>query len=178
MPIVRTRKEAAQLLGVEDRTLANWSKEPWWPADATQQTPRGQRFNWNTDRISAARDAAGRKGSETADEAKRLRLAREREKLEQDRIATQHEQLKFDAAAGKVIPRAAEELFASTLLTELGDWCDQVPALIANTLPKQYRKKLSDRLKQELDDRRIALRETLVARARELDKQTYGAPPK
>lgn len=56
-----------------------------------------------------------------------------------------------------LLDRPTYELFAATLLTHLGDWCDQLPYLISGELPKSHRRKISDRLRRELDDRREQL---------------------
>lgn len=157
------RKEAAALLGVTPPALGDWVKEPWFPADG--KTPAG----WNVTAIRTARDAMGRKGSEQSDQAKRIKLAREAEKLKQDQIKTRKETLKLKEQEGELLPRRGWELFAAELLTAFTDWCDQLPDLIAAGEPKKGRKRLKQRLKAEFDLKRRELRDELERKAKELD---------
>ncbi|NOX56521.1 MAG: hypothetical protein GXP27_19175 [Planctomycetes bacterium] len=169
--IARSRKEAASALGITVRTLNNWTKEAWWPKDACEIDARGRRIAWNIDVISAARDAYGAKGSDAAEDARRLRLAIQAEELRQKRLDTELRRLKLATEQGRLIPRQSEELFASTVLTSLSDWADQLPAIIAAIVPARHRAKVRDRLRRELEARRHKLRAELEAHARELDRK-------
>jgi hypothetical protein len=82
--------------------------------------------------------------------------------------------VELEAALGELIPRAAVELFASTFLTQFGDWCDQLPVLIAREVPAKFRKKVQERVRRELDAQRQTMRDELEARAREFDQQHGG----
>lgn len=163
--LVSTRNEAAKLLGVTPRQLGTWCHEPWFPADAKSKQ------GWDVEKIRKARDAAGRKGSDISDEARRLTLEEKREKVERLRIHRERDQLKLERERGRLIPRAGVELFASTILTELADWCDQLPDVIGNTVPTKIRKTLKARIRDELDKRRTNLREQLEREAKNLDSQ-------
>lgn len=169
MSIVATQKEAAELLGVTARQFRNWIKEPWFPANG--KTAKG----FDTVAIQAARDAEGRKGSEQSEVRNRIRDSHAEEKLKRDRLRTRREAIGLAAAEGRLIPREAIELYISTFNTRFGDWCDQVPDIIAREAPAKFRKKIRDRLKRELDERRKALRAELEAKARELDRRPDGS---
>ena len=122
--------------------------------------------------IAKARNEQGLKGSEESEAAKQLRHDLQDEKLKQARLQTQQEELKLREKEGELLPRAGWELFAATLLTELGDWRDQLPDLIAADFPRKYAPKLRARLKDELDRRCIELAKELERKARELDEAT------
>ena len=164
--IIRQRKDAAKLLDISDRGLGLWAAQPWFPAAG--RTAEG----WNVTAIREAREIHGRKGSEESDTAKRVRLGIDAEKLKQARIRTRKEDLNLLEQEKELLPRRGWELFASTLLTELGDWCDQIPDLIAADAPLEHQVKLRARLKDELDRRRRDLAHELERKARELDQET------
>lgn len=167
--ITPTRRAAAAALGITEKALQLWTQEPWFPAGAVGKDAKGNNRNWNVTAIRAARDAIGRKGSEVSDTAKKLKLATDNEKFQQAKIRTEQDRLALETTKGELIPRDALELFASTLLTSLGDWCEQLPDLIAAAVPKKYRKPVKDRLKQELDARRVQAAAALERAARDFD---------
>ncbi|MBK8916476.1 MAG: hypothetical protein IPM64_18065 [Phycisphaerales bacterium] len=162
--LVRSREQAAEQLGVTGPALSQWKRQPWWPAGG--HVP-GQ--GWDVAGIRAARDAMGRKGSETSSQAAALKLATDTETLKHERLKTRLQEIKVAEAEGRLIPREAVELYIATFNTRFGDWCDQVPDIIAREAPAKFRKKIRERLQRELDGRRKALREELEAKARELD---------
>lgn len=162
--MARTQAEAAQALGITARQLQNWMKEPWFPPGG--QTGSG----YDVGRIQAARDAEGLKGSEETRVRSKLRDAQAAEKLRQTRIRTQREELALHAQRGELIPRAALELFASSFLTEFGDWCDQLPGQIVRLVPASAAKTVRQKLTQLLNQRRVTMRDTLAAKAREFDE--------
>ncbi|WP_437224997.1 hypothetical protein SH661x_000414 [Planctomicrobium sp. SH661] len=167
--MIASRKDAAKLLGITDRQLGNWVHEEWFP-------PNGKtKAGWDIELIRQCQEAAGKKGSELSDEAKRISLEEKKEKLGRIKIQRAREQLRLDRERGKVIPRPGVELFASTILTELADWCDQLPDLIANTVPAKLRKQLKNRIRDELDKRRTNMREQLEREAKHLDEQQEEA---
>lgn len=161
--IVRSRKDAAAALGVTPRQLGNWTHEPWFPAEGRRSG------GWNVTAIAAARDQAGKKGSDVSEVAIRLRLAREAADVGIKEARAERERLALDRDRGAVIPRPAIELFAATLLTEIADWCEQVPDIVANSVPTKYRKAIRQRLREELDRRRRATRDRLEREAKHLD---------
>lgn len=158
---VPSQKNAAQQLGVTDRLLRDWQNEAWWhPAFRTSA-------GYDVAAIRAARDAMGRKGSEQSDAAKQIKLLTDREKLEQAKLETERKRRQERVDEGELLPRQALEIFAATLLTELGDWCDQLGGLVSAELPKKYRAKTAARIKAELDRRRRHVRAELERKAKE-----------
>jgi hypothetical protein len=163
---VPTRKQAAELLGVTPPALTLWTREPWFP-------PAGRNADgsWNVPIIDQARQQANRKGSETSDAARNLKLATAAEKLKQNRITTQRQELELRERQGDLFPRAGVELFIASFLTAVGDDLDQLPAIVAKDVPTKQRKRVQSRLKDELDDLRKKWRDDLVREARERDLQ-------
>lgn len=175
MPVVKSRKEAAAILGVTEKALGNWATEAWFPEDATGRTPKGARVDWDTDKIAQAREVQQRKGSAPAEAAKRLKLATDHEKLKQAELQTRRKQIELAVEEGELVPRRAVELHFATLLTELGDWCEQLPELVAADVPAKVRPKVKARIKDELDRRRRELSAELQRQARELDSRREAA---
>jgi len=171
MPAAKTHLQAAEQLGVTTRQFQNWLNEPWFPHSA--KTPGG----WDIDAIAAARDAQGLKGGTESVLRSKLRDARAAEQLKRDRLRTQRDELALRRETGELIPRAALELFASTLLTELGDWCETLPVLAARLVPRTAAKRVREKLKSELDQRRQLVRQVLEDKAREFDQLQQGGDP-
>ena len=169
MPVVSQRKEAARILGITARVLGDWAKEAWFPADA--RTAAG----WDTDKIAEAREVQHRKGSVPAEAAKRLKLATDHEKLKQAELQTKRKQIELAVEEGELVPRRAVELHFATLLTELGDKCEQLPELIAGDVPAKLRPKLKARLREELERWRRELAAELKRQAQELDSRKEAA---
>jgi hypothetical protein len=161
--IIGTRKFAAEMLGVTARQLSNWTKEPWFPEDG--RTTSG----WDVPLIRVARDAMGRVGSNGSDQAKKIKLASDGEKLKQAIIKTQIEDLKLKEQERELLPRRSIELFVSSFLTSYGDWAEQLPDLVVGDLPKRHRAAFKARLKDELDRKRDEMRVDLESKMREID---------
>jgi len=152
--------QVANLLGVSDRQLRRWQTEPGFP-DCTA--------GYEIQAIKAWRDARQLKGSEEADAGRRIKLARDAERLKRDKIVVQKEDLLLREMQKELLPRAAWELFAATLLTHLSDRLNQLPDIIAADTPRKYQRRIADRLRRELDSIRRELRSSLEGRMRELD---------
>lgn len=159
---------AAAELGITPRQLQRWMKEPWFPADG--QTAAG----YDVAAIQAARDAEGLKGSEETRTRARLRDASTAARLKQLQIRTQSDELALQQRRAQLIPRSAVELFASSFLTEFGDWCEQLPGQIVRLVPTSAAKAVRAKLTKLLDQRRAMMRDTLEAKAREFDRINGG----
>jgi hypothetical protein len=155
MPLVARQTEAALRLGVTPRTLRDWRQLDGFP-DCTR--------GYDLEAIQRWRQAHERKGSEAADAARKLKLAITAEKLRQMQLRTRREQLDLELKEGTLLPRKAVEQSVAVLLSALGDWCDQLPDLIAAICPNQRTAaKVRARLQQELDRRRAQLADDLKA---------------
>lgn len=161
--IIAGNKAAAEALGVTERQLARWRKEAWFPKEA--RTKAG----WDVERIRAARDQEGRKGSEESATRAKVRDARAAEQLKRERIRTEADQLDLARKQGSLISRASIELFVATFLTEFGDWCDQLPGFTARLVKGKDQKRVREKLQKELDERRVMMRDALKAKLAELD---------
>lgn len=157
------RREAAKQLGITDRTLGNWANEPDFPPQA--RTGR----SWNVDVISVWRDSRGRKGAEDGDELKAVRLQREKAKLAAEVRQAKILELKLKKLEGEVVPRAAVELFAASILTELADLFDQFPELTGRHSCTKCRPRLIKQIRKDLDRIRGDMRGRLEESSKELD---------
>lgn len=160
---VKTQRAAASKLNIDERQLRRWMKETWFPADGKSAD------GFDVGSIAAARDAMGRKGSAEAKAARDLKLQTDRERLKQAELKTKAAQLQLRQTEGELIERDAVELHFALMLTQLGDWCDQLPELIAADVPKSHRAKIRNRLKSELDRRRRELQSELKRAAAEFN---------
>jgi hypothetical protein len=156
--IVIEQKEAARILGITDRQLRNWKDLPGFPS---------WEAGWDLDAITRWRDEEGKKGSLENDARKDLRNQLDLEELEQSKLKTIRERRRLELEEKELLPRRGVELFASTVLTSLGDWCEQLPDIIAGACSKDCRETVRARLEQELDDRRRDLREEFDRKAAE-----------
>jgi hypothetical protein len=134
--IVYMRKEAAALLGLTPQQLGTWAKELWFPEQG--KTPDG----WNVPVIREARDAYGKKGSEQSEEAKRIKLALQTEKLRQEKIKSERAEREERLAEGSLIPRDEYELAMIEQITMARDQILTLPKLLARIVPQRYHKKL------------------------------------
>ena len=160
--LIIEQADAARRLGVTDRQLRNWLREPGFP---------GISRGYDLAAIRAWIEERGRKGSDQDGASKRIRLARDAERLQIEQCRRQQAELDLRERQRELLPRRGWELFAATLLTQLGDWCDQLPDLVGGVCPKQHRRRIADRLRQELDARRVSLRAALERQARELEEE-------
>lgn len=167
---------AAKALGVSAKTLQTWQEEPWFPRSG--RTKGG----YDVAAIDAARKANGKKGSDPerssrSDQLGQLKVAREAKRLQRETIACERDSLSLRREAHELIERRALELFASTFLTDFGDWCDQLPAVIAvkSGVPAKHRPKISRTIGEALNERRQQMAETLEAKAREQNAERREA---
>jgi hypothetical protein len=146
--IVKEQIEAARLLGVTDRSLRTWMRDPGFPDCSA---------GYDIAAIKTWQDANRRAGSDAREQAQQLQLALKREKVAQEAIKTQQMERKLEELEGGLLPRRTIELALATVLTKHGDWCDQLPDLIRGECCKSCRKRIPDSLQTELDERRKAL---------------------
>ena len=156
-----TQKAAAAELSITTRQLRTWQTESWFPQDARSGA------GYDVERIRAARDAMGRKGSARSDQAAALKLATDAEKLKQHRVKTQQLELQLKIRQAELFPRDGFELFFSTFMTSVGDDLDQLPSIVSKMVPTTQRKKLTTLLRQELDDMRRKWRADLEREAKD-----------
>lgn len=164
--IVREQKEAARLLGITDRGLRDWMKKPGFPDWSA---------GYNVDAIRAWADDLRLKGSLESEAEAEIHRQLEIEKLEQERIKTLQLRHKLAVQEHELLPRRGWELFAATLMTSLGDWCEQLPDIIAGVCTDDCREGVRKRLADELDDRRDDLREEFDRKLAELNESEGAA---
>ncbi|TWT49031.1 hypothetical protein KOR42_39470 [Thalassoglobus neptunius] len=162
---IRTQSAAADELGITARQLRNWEQEDWFPDGGRTKS------GYDIALIRQAQESLGKKGSELREAAVALKMRTGEAKLERELVEVQRKQLILKREQGELVPRRAVELFASTVLTELGDWCDQLPDLLAAVVPARARKDLRKRITDELNRRREQLATRLSERAMAADLQ-------
>ena len=155
---IKGRNAAAAELGITPPALRGWMKEPGFP-DCSGK--RGHPI----EKILAWRDARGRKGSAEKSSFNELKLSRELEQLEHDKIKTQRELINLDLQRGELYPRPAVELVLSTFFTLYADGCEQIintlPATAA--VPKKHQSGLRRQLRTEVENLSKQLRESIAA---------------
>jgi len=165
-----TTKEVCQHFAISDRTLRDWKNDPTFPPVAgTQRRPLFEISaieDWRALRFRNVETPESNELRKTLSELKYKKLEAE---LEQLKIDNRTKETKLSALLGAYVPRPAVELLFSKLLTDLGDWCDQLPELVAGIMPKSHQSKLKKRLAKELNDRRNEMEIALTAASREFD---------
>lgn len=142
MPVCRTRKEAAEVLGITAEALRLWTKEAWFPGDATERDPRNRRFNWDTDKIAAARDAQGRKGSDLDELDREIQRATRQAKLRKLESEARERERKEAEAAGNILPRDEYEAFLAECIVVARDRLLALPKTLARLVTGPTRKKV------------------------------------
>ena len=165
------RKAAAAALGIAASTLREWRKEDGFP-DCSSGHPIVA--------IQAWRDSRGRKGSEGAESLSDIKLAREAEQLEHDRIKTHRELINLELQRGELYPRNATELVLSTFFTLYADGCEQIANTLPGTaaVPKKYQPQLRRQLRAEFETLSKQLRESIAAELLKLKEAQQEAAKK
>lgn len=150
--VITERKSAAKALGITERSLGDWKKQPGFP-----DTSAG----YDIDAIQRWREAHQRKGSVESDQMLVVNKAIKLEKLKETQRKNRLLELEIQEEEGKLLPRHLYEAFIASLLSGLGDWCEQLPSLIETEVPAKYGKKVRTRIEKELRDMRDRLAEEL-----------------
>lgn len=170
---IKGRKAAAAELGIAASSLRGWMKEAGFP-DCSGA--RGHPIR----AIVAWRDARQKKGAADGETLHELKVARESEQLEHDRIKTQREQINLELQRGELYPRPATELVLSTFFTLYADGCEQMintlPATAA--VPKKYQAGLRKQLRLEFEALSKQLRESIAAELLKLKESQQEAAKK
>jgi hypothetical protein len=160
---IKGRTAAAKWLGVTPKALRNWLAEDGFP-DCSKGHPMVAITKWRENR--------GRKGSRGADSLSEVKLARETEQLEHDRIKTHRELINLDLQRGGLYPRPATELVLSTFFTLYADGCEQIINTLPGTaaVPKKYQATLRKQLRTEFEALSKQLRESIAAELLKLEE--------
>jgi len=142
--VVSTLADVGRFFGVALQTVKQWRTE-------TDPMP-GRPGAFDLSEIARWRIARAERGGGPKEGTTKSRLEETNLALE-----VQRRKVQLDRLQETLVDRAAVELFCSTCLTHLGDWCDQLPQLVAAELPKSHRAKIANRIRRELDQRREQL---------------------
>lgn len=152
------QKAVASHYGTSERNVRYWLEDPEFP-----RRPDGK---FDTDAIDQWRASRPKMLSQQADNQFGQANAVLGLKLKEQKLKTETEkalkaQREREAFEGELLPRRAWETFAATLLSELADWCDQLPELAELQVPKKHGIKLRKWLESQLDMRRVQLADEL-----------------
>ena len=146
------RLAAAKALGITARSLGDWRKLPGFPDCSA---------GYDIKAIQKWREDHQKKGSAADEQIAAINKALKWEKLQELKKKNHLLDLERDAEEGKLLPRRTYELFVASLLSGIGDWCEQIPALVEAELPAKYGKKARARLEEEFKRMREQLAEDL-----------------
>jgi DNA-binding transcriptional MerR regulator len=139
--IVQTQLEAAQRLGVEDRTLRRWMKNPGFPECSA---------GFDIQAIRAFLAHQNKPAAELRSEYLEHDVSIKRDRAEQERIKTANMRHEFLENEKQLLPRRAVELSIALILTRLRDWAEQLPDLVDGHCCRKCRPALGKHLKEEL----------------------------
>lgn len=170
---IKGRKAAAAELGIAASTLREWMKDPDFPdCSGKRGHPIEAILDW--------RDQRAKKGSIDQQSMGLIKLAREREQLEHDKIKTERELINLELQRGELYPRPAVELVLSTFFTLYADGCEQMintlPSVAA--VPKKYQASLRKQLRTEVETLSTQLRESIAAELLKLKEAAEQAGKK
>ena len=109
------QKDLAEELGVTPRAIRDWRQEPYWPSDQP-----GEDGLYDLDVVRDYQEQLGKKGSDDSELARDVKIAREKEKLKQDRIKTEIEELKLKEQQRELLQRRSQELHFAVIFSHLG----------------------------------------------------------
>lgn len=131
--LVRTRIEAAKLLGVTEKTLGNWKKLPGFPECSS---------GYDLAKIKLWRTAHSLSSDKESAEARRIRLAIQKEKLRQEKIKADRAERDDEIARGNILPRDEWELFVREIIHLTRDQLISIPTSLCRGIPRKYHAKL------------------------------------
>jgi len=150
--VVLEQKSAAKALGITDRALREWIKQPGFP-DITA--------GYDLDAIKTWRESQQKKGSVQTEQNEMINRAIKLAKLDEIKKKNQLLDLQIAEEEGRLLPRLLYEGFIASLLAGVGDFMDQLPVLVEGEVPQKYRSRLRSRLEEELRALRDRLAEDL-----------------
>ena len=139
--VVRTQIEAARQLGVEDRTLRRWMKNPGFPDCSA---------GFDIPDIRAFLGRQNKPAAELRTEYLEHDVSIKRDRAEQERIKTANMRHQFLENEKELLPRRAVELSIALILTSLRDWAAQLPDLAQAQCCRKCRPAIEKHLKEEL----------------------------
>jgi len=159
--IIKGRNDAAAKLGVAPASLRGWMNDPTFP-DCSNGHDIAAINAWRANKQNAPQQQT---------QTQKLKDAAAAQKLQKAKIENEILQLKLEAAKKQYYPRLSAELALSTVFTELSDWFEQFIDVITTSsgVPKKYQKKLKERLREEINQGRHRLRDTIESTLKDLD---------
>ncbi len=154
--LLEGQKALADHFGVDVRSVRYWLEKSDFP-----RRPDGK---FDVDAITAWRATQPKMAAQSgplgqASAALNLQIKQEQlATAKEKRLKAQRERETFE---GELLPRRAWETFAAQLLSELGDWCEQLPELAEQQVPKKYRASFRKWLEGQFEMRRAQLADDL-----------------
>jgi len=140
--IYKDQATVCRRLGIAPRTLQRDMKDPGFPDCSA---------GYDLEAIREFRLRRNRPATEARDEARELDLETKRHRKEQERLKAERMRHQLEEFEGNLLPRPVVELAIASILTHLGDWCDQFPEFIRNFCCRSCRDRVESALKKELD---------------------------
>jgi hypothetical protein len=143
---------------VSTRTIQSWRK-----AGMPHEPAGRNRYRYDTSKTDPWKVVHEKKAGVDSDpDSFKAKQAILKEKAEQEAIETALLRNKLGKEEQNLIERRTIELAIATILTQFGDWCEQLPEIIDGECCKSCKAKIGKRLKEELDKRREDLADDLA----------------
>jgi len=113
MPIVKTRKEAAEVLGVDERSIGNWKLEDGFPSRDDGQ--------YDTDKIVAWRAATKQQRSKVTEFSEQVSLKTKATRLQILELKRQTDEMELELRRGNLMPRELVRELLSILTGRIRD---------------------------------------------------------
>ena len=127
--IVPTRKEAAEILGVTERSIGYWKQMPGFP-DCDD--------GYNLDAIRDWRAATLNSPDEDADNVKAIKRQISAEKLRQEHVKAERLERQNAVELGEIVDRHDWEIGCVELVTVCRDSLLHLPRSLCSIVPKKY----------------------------------------
>lgn len=140
--IIKERKEAAKVLGISPRWFGEWKKLDGFP-DCSH--------GYDIDAIEAWRDENGFKGSDLAEEAKKLKVEITAQKLRIETARADAAERAEQAAKGNILPRDEFETAVAEIIAIARDRFRGLGKEACKLAPKSLHNKLRKSIDQDVD---------------------------
>lgn len=165
MPLLKGQQAVADHYGCDARNVRYWlSNYTDFPKPVNGVYDTDKIDAWQANQPQMLLRSGGKMDGAGGDLAKAnsaLTVQLKQQKVEQAKEAALKARREREVYEGTLLPRRAWETFAALLLSELGDWCDQLPELAAQQVPKKHQAKMRQWLEEQLNTRRAQLAEDL-----------------
>lgn len=129
--LIESQKQAAGLLGITDRALREWMKEPGFPT---------WEAGYNIHQIQTWAEGRGRKNSSKAQRMVALEEAIKEQKLRRETLLANKLAREEEEAKGNILRRDEWETFSREQITVARDRLALIPRELCRYVPEKYHK--------------------------------------